>query len=271
MITLENGAEAMFLRYGDLDPNKKHPMLLLIHGGPFSASPFQMFLPGRHLLMMQGFCLLIVNFRGSIGYGEDMLNTLIGTIGENDIADCGNLTKMALERFSDVVDPERLGVFGGSHGGFLTGHMVGHPEYKDMWKAASLWNPVLDMTYMVNSTDIPDWIFACNGSEELDFAGLTVEQKVNFFKRSPMAYVQNVVTPCQLLIGDKDLRVPPHQAYFYQAALKQRGIETRLYNYPGSGHALLPVEHGMDATFNISSWMDKFLIAPFEPEYVEEQ
>ena len=80
-----------------------------------------------------------------------------------------------------------------------------------------------------------------------------------------------MVTPSQFLIGDKDLRVPPHQAYFYEAALKQRGIETRLYNYPGSGHALLPVEHGMDAEFNISHWMDKFLIAPFEPPFVQEE
>ena len=139
--------------------------------------------------MMQGFCLLIVNFRGSTGYGEDMLNSLLGTIGENDVADCGDLTKLALERFSDVVDPERVGLFGGSHGGFLTGHLIGHPEYKDMWKAASLWNPVLDMSYMVNASDIPDWVYACCGREEIDFAALSVEQKINFFKRSPMATV----------------------------------------------------------------------------------
>ena len=144
---------------------------------------------------MQGFCLLVVNYRGSIGYGEDFLNSLLGHIGEHDIADCGNLTKKAVEQFSSVIDPEKLGVFGGSHGGFLTGHLIGHPEYKDMWKAASLWNPVLDMTYMVNSTDIPDWIFACCGDEEIDFGKLTVEQKVNFFQRSPMSTVSNVVTP----------------------------------------------------------------------------
>ena len=64
--------------------------------------------------------------------------------------------------------------------------------------------------------------------------------------------------------------MPPHQAYFYEAALKQRGVETKIYNYPGSGHSLLPVEHGMDADYNISAWMDKFLIAPFVPPYVEE-
>ena len=194
-VNLDNGAEALFMRPGNLDPSKKHPMLLVIHGGPFSASPYHLFLAGRHTLLMQGFCLLIVNYRGSIGYGEDCLNTLLGTIGENDAQDCGNLTKKALEQFSDIIDPERLGVFGGSHGGFLTGHMIGQPEFKDMWKAASLWNPVLDMTYMVNSTDIPDWIFACCGVEELDFNALTPERKVNFFNRSPMAYMQNVTTP----------------------------------------------------------------------------
>jgi len=73
---------------------------------------------------------------------------------------------------------------------------------------------------MVNSTDIPDWIFACTSSEEMDFTALTPERKAKFFSRSPTAYVQNVTTPAQLLIGDKDLRVPPHAAYFYHAALK---------------------------------------------------
>ena len=73
-----------------------------------------------------------------------------------------------------MVDPERLGVYGGSHGGFLSAHLIGHPEYKDMWKATSMRNPVLDMTYMINASDIPDWVLACCGGEELDFAAITV-------------------------------------------------------------------------------------------------
>ena len=120
------------------------------------------------------------------------------------------MTKKALELFPDVIDPEKLGVFGGSHGGFLTGHLIGHHEFKNMWKAASLRNPVLDMTYMLNSTDRPDRIFACCGKDEYDFATLTVEKKLNFFNRSPMAHVREVITPAQFLIGDADLRVPPH-------------------------------------------------------------
>ena len=147
--------------------------------------------------------------------------------------------------------------------------MIGHPEYKDMWKAASMQNPILDLTYMGISADIPDYVFACAGNEEFDLATLTAEHKVNFYNRSPMAYVRNVVTPAQFCIGDADLRVPPHQSYYYEAALKSRGIETRIFNYPGSGHLLLPVEHQMDYTFNVSQWMDKFLLAPFDPPFKE--
>jgi dipeptidyl aminopeptidase/acylaminoacyl peptidase len=65
------------------------------------------------------------------------------------------------------------------------------------------------------------------------------------------------------VIGDADLRVPPHQSYFYQHALQELGVETRLYDYPKSGHALLPTEHGMDALVNISNWFDKYLMQPW--------
>ena len=70
-------------------------------------------------------------------------------------------------------------------------------------------------------------------------------------------------TPAQFLIGDTDLRVPPHQSYFYYNALKQKGVDTRLYNYPAAGHSLLASEHTMDAIMNIMVWMDKYLMVPF--------
>lgn len=103
----------------------------------------------------------MVNYRGSTGYGKDFLDSLLGNIGSRDVEDCGNLTKAAIAQFSHLVDPKRVCVEGGSHGGFMTGWLIGHPDFKDMWCAAGLWNAVLDMSYMVQSTDIPDWIFAC--------------------------------------------------------------------------------------------------------------
>lgn len=133
----------------------------MIHGGPFGSSPQDMFLSMRTYFILQGYQLLILNFRGSTGYGEDFLNSLLGHIGDRDVKDCGDLTKLALDKFKDHVDPVRVGVFGASHGGFMTGWLIGHPDYKDLYTAAVLWNPVLNMSYMVASTDIPDWIYSC--------------------------------------------------------------------------------------------------------------
>jgi acylaminoacyl-peptidase len=67
-------------------------MVVIIHGGPFGTSPSEAFLMIRNYLMIQGYCLLIVNYRGSIGFGENTMNTLLGEIGNNDVHDCGKLT-----------------------------------------------------------------------------------------------------------------------------------------------------------------------------------
>ena len=84
-ITLDNGAEGYFVRSRDLDPNKKHPMVVIIHGGPFSSSPRDMFSLLRAVLVLQGYTLLIVNYRGSIGYGLNFLNELLGNIAVKDV------------------------------------------------------------------------------------------------------------------------------------------------------------------------------------------
>jgi len=217
--------------------------------------------------------LLIVNYRGSVGYGYKSMEELLGKISEVDVEDCGNLTLKALEHYKDIVDPKRLGVYGGSHGGYLTGWLTGHPKFKDLWSAAILWNPVLNMSFMLAMSDIPDWMYACCLNRDLTFAGTTSEDNTAFYNKSPISVVQNVRTPSLLLIGDKDLRVPPQSSYFYYHALQELGVDTKLFNYPESGHALALTEHTVDATMQIALWLDKYLMEPFEPkaEAVEEK
>ena len=94
-----------------------------------------------------------------MGFGKEFMDSLLGHIGSRDVEDCGNLTKKAIEQFGNIVDPQRVCVMGRSHGGFITGWLIGHPEFNGLWASACLWNAVLDMTYMVSSTDIPDWIY----------------------------------------------------------------------------------------------------------------
>ena len=78
ILRLDNGAEGMFVKPGGLDETKTHPMVVLIHGGPFGSANWHMFTKSRSVLLMQGFCLLILNYRGSTGYGEDSMNSLLG-------------------------------------------------------------------------------------------------------------------------------------------------------------------------------------------------
>lgn len=219
-----------------------------------------MFLGSRHFLLAQGYCLLIVNFSGSIGYGRNMMNSLLGEIGVLDVKDCGDLTKMALHQFADVVDPSKVGLTGGSHGGFLTGWLLGHPAYRDLWAVAAVRNAVFDMNYMLSATDIPDWIAACVFNKELDLSQTSPEDVKTIHERSPISVVQNVKAPLLILVGEVDLRVPPHQSYKYMHALQARDVPCKLLKYPGESHPLqAKFETTADCEINVAMWFDKYL------------
>lgn len=155
----------------------------------------------------------------------------------------------------------------------MTGWLIGHQKYKDLWAASSIWNGVLDMTYMVTSTDIPDWIWACCLNKELtDYYLYDAEDNMTFFKMSPISQIKNVTTPTLLVVGTHDYRVPPHQSYFYYNCLKSKQVPTKLYNYPDDGHGLLKkTEHSLDAYLNITFWLDEYAMKPHrEDDEVED-
>ena len=151
------------------------------------------------------------------------MNALVGTIGDADVSDCANLTKEALKKYPQIVDPKRVGTFGGSHGGFLTGWLIGHSEFRSLYKAGCLWNPVVNMSFMTQSTDIPDWITACCEGKEFEY-GYSAEANDLYFKKSPFSVVGNVECPTLLVVGTKDFRVPPQQSYLYYNTLRSRFI-----------------------------------------------
>jgi dipeptidyl aminopeptidase/acylaminoacyl peptidase len=96
-IVLENGAEAYFTRSGSLDMTKRHPMIVFFHGGPFASAPRHILMMTRFNFLLQGYCLLVVNYRGSTGYGKKFMDELLGNAGEVDIEDCGNLALKAMD------------------------------------------------------------------------------------------------------------------------------------------------------------------------------
>lgn len=130
------------------------PTVITPHGGPHSCYAASYFTPYTFLVSV-GYNVVLLNYRGSTGFGEASIQSLPGNIGTNDVEDCMASLKAAIK--AGYVDESKVAVIGGSHGGFLTGHLMGqHPE---VFKCAVLRNPVCDLALMVNLSDIPDWCF----------------------------------------------------------------------------------------------------------------
>lgn len=200
-----------------------------------------------------GYALLFVNYRGSVGFGQDAVEDLPSRIADLDVKDVVHAVRHCAD--SGLVDPDRLGICGGSHGGFLTGHCIG--QYPDLFKAACMRNPVTNIPAMITSTDIPDWciVEGC-GIGKYDwtkFTGPSVEQLTEMYQRSPIAHAQNVKVPTLIAIGTKDLRVPPSQGIEYYHILRSKGVESKLLLYDDSDHAIGAIHSKADHWLNVST------------------
>jgi Dipeptidyl aminopeptidases/acylaminoacyl-peptidases len=133
------------------------PLIVVPHGGPHSCTPTSYIPSYAYLSQGGGYAILHVNFRGSTGFGQAALESLAGNAGTQDVLDCKYLTHHVLSRFNDSIDETRVGVCGGSHGGFLSAHLIG--QYPDLFKVAAMRNPVTNIATMTTSTDIPDWCY----------------------------------------------------------------------------------------------------------------
>ncbi|KAF8154267.1 Alpha/Beta hydrolase protein [Crassisporium funariophilum] len=245
------------------------PCITSPHGGPHGATSTA-FSPSTTALVLEGYTLSLPNYTGSPGYGEAFIQSLIGRCGELDVEDCIASVRHLID--SDIAEdgPGKNLVMGGSHGGFLTAHMIG--QYPNLFSAAILRNPVISVGE-ISSTDIPDWYFAEFGmqypmesSPALSVISrrpplLSVETFEKLHAASPIAYIDSVCVPVLLLIGAADRRVAPtHGVEFYHAlkarytasAGKGRGNrKVEMLVFEGESHPLDGVEAakaGFDAT-----------------------
>eukprot|EP00191_Tetraselmis_sp_GSL018_P007403 CAMPEP_0177612022 /NCGR_PEP_ID=MMETSP0419_2-20121207/20928_1 /TAXON_ID=582737 /ORGANISM="Tetraselmis sp., Strain GSL018" /LENGTH=750 /DNA_ID=CAMNT_0019108041 /DNA_START=128 /DNA_END=2378 /DNA_ORIENTATION=- len=231
------------------------PAVLMPHGGPHHAFPAAYMMPVAFLASC-GYAVLLVNFRGSTGYGEDCVQSLPGEVGTLDVADCMDALSAAVA--AGFADPDRVAVCGGSHGGFLTGHLVGqHPE---AFRAGILRNPVVDLGLMVFSSDIPDWTFVESwGTAEgmRRFKPRPDEEDLRRFSEvSPIRYVDSVTAPLLFMLGAKDLRVPWSDARHYMAALRSRpdAPEAKAWLFPDDSHALDHPQTEFEQWMNALDW-----------------
>ncbi len=231
----------------NFDPDKKYPMMLEIHGGPFThyGDFFSMEL---QLYAARGYVVVYTNPRGSTGYGERFGNLIHHAYPGNDYDDLMSCVDHVIEK--GFIDEDHLYVTGGSGGGVLTAWIVGKT---DRFRAAVSAKPVINWYTHALTADGPAFF------TRYWFPAMPWEDPDHYYKRSPISLVGNVTTPTMLMVGDKDYRTPLSEAEQFYRALKLRGIETALVRFPESSHGIANRPSQMLAKVgSIMGWMAKF-------------
>ena len=235
--------------------NREDTVLLVPHGGPHSAHICSWNIQYEFLLNL-GYTLLLVNYRGSVGFGNDSLLSLPGFIGDHDVDDCIRALDFALSSNEKL---KKVGVMGGSHGGFLTLHLLGqHPE---RFQVGVVRNPVTSIPGMVSATDIPDWCYveAMGVGIRPKCYGPTAEDLDKMLRVSPIFHVKNVSAPTLWLLGKEDRRVRPLAAFDYIAALHSKSLKVKTVVFPKDSHPLNKPQTEFESYINICWWLNKCL------------
>ena len=226
------------------DASKKYPMVLYIHGGPWSmytvgfSWDFQNF-------AASGYGVLFVNPRGSTGYGQEFVNGIQHSYPGKDYDDLMAGVDAALAK--GWVDKDNLFVCGGSGGGVLTAWIVGHTQ---RFRAAVSMRPVIDWGSFVGNTDGQNWYD--------QFTKYPWEDPVQYAERSPLHYVANVTTPTMVMTGESDLRTPITQSEEFYRALKILKKETLLVRMPEEFHGWRRPSHRILQQLYLMAWFEKW-------------
>ncbi|HEV7376663.1 MAG TPA: S9 family peptidase [Pyrinomonadaceae bacterium] len=227
--------------------DRRYPLILSVHGGPHGMSGYS-FNPTFQVYAARGYGVLYLNPRGSSGYGQKFSDGTLREWGGGDYRDLMMGVDEAL-RTRSWIDPDRLGVTGGSYGGFMTNWII---TQTTRFKAAVSQASVSNLISFYATSLYQDLIQA-------EFGGFPWDDYDLLWRWSPLRYVKQAQTPTLLIHGEADNDVHITQAEEMYTALKRRGIETVLIRYPREGHGLREPLHRVDALERTLAWFDKFL------------
>ncbi len=238
-------SQGWLMKPANFDPSKKYPLLLYIHGGPWSmysvawSWPFQNF-------AANGYAVLWMNPRGSTGYGQDFVLGIQNSYPGKDYDDLMAGVDAALAK--GFVDKDNLFVCGGSGGGVLTAWIVGHTN---RFRAAVSMRPVINWHSFVGITDGADWYD--------QFKKYPWEDPMEYARTSPLTYVGSVTTPTMVMTGEADLRTPMPQSEEYYRALKMlRKADTLLVRMPEEFHGWRRPTHQIAQQLYLQAWFEKY-------------
>ncbi len=232
----------------DFDPSKKYPLVLVIHGGPNSASILSFDTFGQ-IMATHGYVVFEPNYRGSDNLGNAIYKAIEHNPGEGPDKDV--MAGLDVVKKLPYVDGDNIAITGWSYGGFMTSWMIGH---HDFWKCAVAGAPVTDYVGMYNLSDgSVQWRSWFGGSP---YVG---DRQKEYWAASPISYVSHMKTPT-LIMGDVgDFRVPITQSYELYHALKDNGVPTEFVAIPADGHFPGDAARARDVYRRWIGWVDKYL------------
>ncbi len=218
--------DGWIMRPPDFDPDRKYPAILQIHGGPM-AMYGDCFFHEFQSLAAKGFVVVYSNPRGSQGYGENFCAAISGDWGNLDYQDVMACMDHAVGRF-DFIDPDRLGIAGGSYGGLMTNWAVTHT---DRFRAGVTMRSVVNRYSDYGSGDID--LF-----QDEEMGGRPWEVPMRYLEASPIFHIGNCRTPLLIIHSDMDLRCPINGADQLFVSLKKLGVDTEFVRFSGESHGL---------------------------------
>lgn len=200
-----------------------HPVLLAVHGGPFACYSWSLF-DEAQIYASAGYLVVLPNPRGSAGYGEAHGRAIVHGLGTVDVDDVLSLLDAALTL--PQADTSRIGVMGGSYGGFMTGWLASHHGHRFV----AAWSE-----RAVNAWD------SFTGSSDIGYAFTELyvgADRETQLKTSPLTYADQIRIPFAVVHSEHDWRCPVEQAQRMYVALRKQGTPTELLLFPGEGHEL---------------------------------
>ncbi|MGH2603628.1 MAG: S9 family peptidase, partial [Dehalococcoidia bacterium] len=251
--------DGWMIKPANYEPGRRYPTLLNVHGGPATQYGHGFF-DEFQVYAGAGYAVIFTNPRGSQGYGESFTRAVRADWGGGDYQDVIMGVDEAINRF-DLIDPDRLGVLGGSYGGFMTIWIVGHT---DRFKAACSERAVNNTYTLFGTSDIGSFFSetqaGCSPWEEMQW----------YIDHSPLTYAPNITTPLLIMHSENDLRCPMEQAEQLFTVMKKLRKEVLFVRFPDETHEMSRAgrpRHRRDRFAFILDWFEKYL----EPARVTER
>ncbi len=245
-----NDLQGWIIKPPEFDESRKYPSILEIHGGP-RIQYGNFFMHEFYYFAANGYVVYFCNPRGSKGYGEEHSKAIWNNWGTKDYADIMAWVDYVEKR--PYIDRERMGVTGGSYGGYMTNWIISHTN---RFKAAVTQRCVSNWISMYGSSDM-NWSFQDEFGNEPPWRNVE-----NWWRQSPLKYIENVKTPTLVTHSENDMRADPEQGEQVFVALKRLGVDTELVLFPEEPHGLSRegrTDRRIARLTHMKRWFDRYL------------